>query len=430
MLRPYQHAGIEWLRSRERAALLADQPGLGKTVQILRSHSPDHGLVIVCPKSAKAVWAREIAKWEIPLGVEVLSGGQSWRWPAAGSAVILNYANLPWLPCQVARAGNGRPGPVNGTPIAPTHVVFDECQALRKRKSLQHLRARALAKKCVRVTGATGTPVGGSPFDLYGMLLALGACPWGWFDFLARFNAFALPHGGHDFRRDARGHIIVDPRVAAELAPIMLRRLRVDVAAELPPKIYREVEITHTRATHVELDRVGVECAKWLDADELPPFTEFAAVRKLIAEERIPYLRDALDAREDRGEIGIVLSAHRAPVIAAGARPGWGAIHGGTPEIERVRLIDAFEAGGLRGIAIVLRTAATAISLPSADYVLFVDRSWDPDENEQAEDRANRLSRTKGPIQVEIWTSKHPIAKHLTRILARKRALVSAVLKE
>src|SRR5690606_14909904 len=127
------------------------------------------------------------------------------------------------------------------------------------------------------------------------------------------------------------------------------------------------------------------------DADELPPFQEFAHVRKLIAAERIPLIAPAQEFREDLDQIGLIFSAHLDPVIAAGSRPGWGAIHGAVPESERARLIDNFEAGKLRGLAIVIKTAATGISLPSADYEIFVDRSWDPDENEQAEDRANRM---------------------------------------
>jgi hypothetical protein len=204
----------------------------------------------------------------------------------------------------------------------------------------------------------------------------------------------------------------------------------VDVAAELPAKLYQRINCDHKRATTAELDRIGKVCAPYFDRDELPPFTEFAQVARMIADERIPLLKERLDLREDHGEIGLVLSAHTAPVFAAGSRPGWGAIHGGTPERERERLIDAFEAGQLRGLAIVLQTAATAISLPSADYEIFVDRSWDPDLNEQAEDRANRLNRTKGPIQIEIWTSDHPVSRHLERVLAMKKALASAVLGE
>jgi hypothetical protein len=429
--RPYQLDGSAWLLPKDNAAL-GDQPGLGKTIQILDSHPKDHGLAIVCPKSAKSVWRKEIDAWGIDLRVTVLQGVNSWRAPKPGECVILNYAILPWTPAQIKRAREAgkKPGPAIGDCDWPVHVVADECQALRKSKSLQTTRFRALMRKCAKVTGSTGTPVGGTPFDLYHMLSALGCCPWSWPVFLRRFHAFELPHGGYDYARDSSGAILVDPRVKHELAAVMLRRLRVDVAAELPAKLYQRINCDHKRATTAELDRIGKVCAPYFDRDELPPFTEFAQVARMIADERIPLLKERLDLREEHGEIGLVLSAHRAPVEAAGARPGWGAIHGGTPEPERERLIDAFEAGQLRGLAIVLQTAATAISLPSADYEIFVDRSWDPDLNEQAEDRANRLNRTKGPIQIEIWTSDHPVSRHLERVLAMKKALASAVLGE
>lgn len=444
-LRPYQRDTIERLLARDTSplltgrGLLADQPGLGKTRQLLELHARwaamqpgGAGLAVVAPKSAKSVWAAEITKWGYDLRVSILTGGQSWRWPAPGECLILNYANLPWMPSQVrdAKAANKRHGPPI-TPVDwPVHLVLDECQALRKRKSLQHLRVRALGKKCAKVTGSTGTPVGGAPFDLYGMLLALGCCPWTWFEFLRLFSAYELPHGGHDFRRNERGEIIVHPMVRQDLDKIMVRHLRKDVAADLPPKLYRYVNVDHKRATTAELDRLGVVCAPYFDADTLPPFDEFARVRRLIAEERIPLILPFQKEREERGEIGLITSAHRAPVEAAGAREGWAMIHGDTREGDRTSAVAAFEAGDLRGLAIVLKSGATALNLPSADYALFVDRSWDPDENEQFEDRANRMNRTKGPIDVEIWTSAHPVSKHLVRILSTKKALASSVLAE
>lgn len=436
-LRPYQRDGVAWMLERP-ACLLADQPGLGKTRQILETHRAyverkgGAGLAIVCPKSAKAVWRAEIQKWNIPGTVHVLEGRDAWRPPEPGEIVIINYAILPWRPVEIRTAKQA--GKKHGAPLGsfdwPIHLVFDEAHALRKPKSLQSARAKAMTRAVDKVTGATGTPVGGQPFDLYGMLGALRCCPWTWFEFLRKFNAFELPHGGYDFRRDASGAIVVDPSVAADLSRVMLRRLRVDVATELPPKLYRRINVDHKRATATELDRLGLALAPYFDADDLPPFTEFASVNRMIAEERIPLLADYQREREDAGQIGLIMSAHRAPVVAAGSRPGWGAIHGGVPEGERERLITDFEAGRLKGLALVLKTAATAISLPSADYVLFVDRSWDPDENEQAEDRANRMNRTKGPIEVEIWTSAHPVARHLDRILKRKSQLARDALNE
>lgn len=436
-LRPYQIEAVDWIASRARC-LLADQPGLGKTAQLLHAHAKflarekDAGLVVVAPKSVKSVWQSEPRKWGFDWPVTILTSGDQWRWPEPGEVVVLNPALLPWTPAQVkqARAMGKKHGPAIEAPDLPVHLILDECQAYRKNKSLQHVRARALSKKCAKVTGATGTPIGGRPFDLYYMLQTLQCCPWSWFQFLRGFNAYELPHGGYDFKRDDDGNAVVEPSIRRDLRRVMLRRLRRDVVADLPPKLYREVDTDHKRATIAELDRLAVECAPYFDADELPPFAEFAHVRKLIAAERIPLIKPAQEFREDLGQIGLIFSAHLDPVLAAGSRPGWGAIHGAVPESERARLIDDFEAGKLRGLAIVIKTAATGISLPSADYEIFVDRSWDPDENEQAEDRANRMDRSKGPIEIEIWASAHPVSRHVARVLARKRALGAAVLGE
>ena len=162
----------------------------------------------------------------------------------------------------------------------------------------------------------------------------------------------------------------------------------------------------------------------------MPELADFARVDRLMAEERIPHIAPAQKEREGRGEIGLMFAAHRAPLVAAGSREGWGLIDGGTSQKRREALVKAFEAGDLRGLAINIHAAATALNLPSADYVTFIDETWDPFANEQAEDRANRLSRVKGPIEVERWRSNHAVCKHRRKVCARKVRLSKDTLNE
>ena len=91
---PFQREGVAWLAGRH-TALLADPMGLGKTVQTLCA-IPEHApVLVVAPAVAKGVWQREAARFRPDLKVTVLSGRGSFRWPAPGEMIVVNYDILP-----------------------------------------------------------------------------------------------------------------------------------------------------------------------------------------------------------------------------------------------------------------------------------------------------------------------------------------------
>ena len=86
VLFPHQRAGVEFLATAKRA-LLADEPGLGKTAQAIRALKLLHDkgedvfpILIVCPNTLKKNWAREFNKWW-PEGVitQVIKGSATQR---------------------------------------------------------------------------------------------------------------------------------------------------------------------------------------------------------------------------------------------------------------------------------------------------------------------------------------------------------------
>ena len=63
-LKPFQRAGVRYLLE-QRRAFLADEQGLGKTVEALATLEADgaYPAVVVCPASLKLNWMREIERW-------------------------------------------------------------------------------------------------------------------------------------------------------------------------------------------------------------------------------------------------------------------------------------------------------------------------------------------------------------------------------
>ncbi|MCW3039994.1 MAG: ATP-dependent helicase, partial [Solirubrobacterales bacterium] len=80
-LQPFQHAGVRYLLKRRRS-FLADEQGLGKTVQALATLEVDgaYPAVVVCPAGMKLTWQREAAKWLPHRTVAVLHGRGQVQW--------------------------------------------------------------------------------------------------------------------------------------------------------------------------------------------------------------------------------------------------------------------------------------------------------------------------------------------------------------
>jgi SWI/SNF-related matrix-associated actin-dependent regulator of chromatin subfamily A-like protein 1 len=75
MLFPFQEEGIRFALEHE-GTLLADEPGLGKTIQAIGVINQDptlHRIIIVCSASMRIPWRRELQRWlSRPLSIAVV----------------------------------------------------------------------------------------------------------------------------------------------------------------------------------------------------------------------------------------------------------------------------------------------------------------------------------------------------------------------
>lgn len=104
-LYPFQREGVAFLGARTRA-LLADEPGLGKTGQVLAALPALSRTVVVCPAVARMVWVEETEKLRPDLRVRRVteSGFAS---PQPGEIVVAGYEDVAMrlLPRQIPGAG-------------------------------------------------------------------------------------------------------------------------------------------------------------------------------------------------------------------------------------------------------------------------------------------------------------------------------------
>lgn len=152
---PHQVEAIRWLVSMETGAILADEPGMGKTVVTigLFLEKPVRTTLIIAPKSVVPQWESEIRKFsDLSVSVVDKRAPPSGQFPdvcLASYSVLKRLPDdlLPWL-----------------FQIKWDRVVCDEAHAMKNGSSQTFLNAMRLQADC-RIA-LTGTPIQNKSADL------------------------------------------------------------------------------------------------------------------------------------------------------------------------------------------------------------------------------------------------------------------------
>lgn len=407
--RGYQVEDSRWM-ARVGSGINGNEMRTGKTVEILALFKDQ--AMVVCPLAAVAVWAKHVREWTPWLTPVVIDHPSKFCWPEAGQVTILHYDAMPET--------------FKGRPVRDTVLVFDEAHFLKNPRTQRYKKADKLVagvfEQQGRVWLASGSPAPNKPAaELWTLmeLLRVGKKLFG---------------SARSFSKAAR----FDPtgQVAGTLTRVMVRRLRKHVAAEMPPK-QREtlvLELPPDETVGVldqtwklikerGLDKEPDKLLKALFSD--PDFQSYSRIRKALAVWKTAYAVQWAEEMNEAEEPGIIFSAHVEPVeTIAREVPGWRCIHGGVSPAERERIVEAFQTGKCN-IAVTIKTAGFALDFSRSTTSLFIDRSWTPGDNLQAEDRCINLEEPL-PRSYTFLELNHPLEEHIANVLARKTAEIES----
>jgi superfamily II DNA or RNA helicase len=183
-LRDYQKEGVRFLITQaEEGALLADDLGIGKSLQALRAaRLLEVPTVVVCPAFVREVWSREIKKWWPSAAVVHLQGTKTKCKACKGEKVTPEGERCPEcsetgtvdLRCNspatiyvmnydIAHVW----GPLLQRDLASFTIVFDEIHMLMSDRSRRSAACRELARVAKYRIGLSGTPMTSRPRDLW-----------------------------------------------------------------------------------------------------------------------------------------------------------------------------------------------------------------------------------------------------------------------
>lgn len=418
-LYPYQEAGVEFLAGRK-AAMLADDPGLGKSAQAIRACDAAIVLrvLVICPASVVENWKREIVQyrqgdWTAYVTSFDKAVGADFKRLLADQWDVLIVDEAHYLKNPTAKR---------------TKAIYGSGAELKD----------ALASRAAQVWVLTGTPMPNNASELFTHLRALHPAsvtsertglPWTFHQFTSAYCT--MKHTGF-------GMSIVgsknEAKLNSKLEGFMLRRRKAEVLTELPALTFGEV---------------------WLEGNvDGISFEEAELVRKVLAEKGAEGLRsitmhsgslrritgmakalpaaqwvnDWLDSTpEDRK---IVVFAHHLDVIEVlYDKLHTRAVHvsGHVKQVERQKAVDRLQSDPAIRVFIGQITAAgVGITLTKASDLLFVESSWVPAEMEQAAQRIHRIGQTE-PCLVRMAMIAGSIDEDIQRAIARKMKSISAV---
>ena len=395
-LRPYQKKGLDWLCFLHKYGLsgvLADDMGLGKTIQalaLLLRLKKDEGRspsLIVAPTSVITNWQRESERFAPSLKVIIYDGAEREvkRANFAQADIILTSYAILRRDAEVLKGTHFR------------YVILDEAQHIKNPGSLGARAARALDAD--RKLALTGTPLENRLTEL-----------WSLFDFLMPNFLGTESHFRNRYARpiEIDGNAGVRDRLKRRVHPFMLRRLKDEVAKDLPPRtdsivpvdlspgqqaLYREMLVTARSRIDSIIANVGFKKARISILSELlrlrqvccdprllklPPGTRLPPSAKLEAFSEL--VRDCV------GE------GHRALIFSQftemlGHLTAWADEEGLRYEYldgstkDRQERIDRFQAkDGPPLFFISLKAGGTGLNLTAADYIIHFDpcgtRPW------------------------------------------------------
>lgn len=403
---PYQKAGIEYA-STNNNVLLADQMGLGKSIQAigLINLLKIKSVLLICPASLKLNWQRELEKWLVDsLKIEILDTKKS-KNVVDADIIIVNYDILhkfEWL--RVINWGLiicDEVHFVKNPKSKRSKYVYGEWDSNKNTYKIKPLQAD-------RKLLLTGTPILNRPIELFSILQFLGF-RMKWLNYVEKFCDGHQTEWGWDVKGSSN-ELELQQLLRSNY---MIRRLKADVLKELPPKIRQIIEIPvekfpkQIRAEMRLLDNLIELRAKLktLKKDNSSDFNEKASelismqrtylaelsrIRHITALAKIPHIVEHVkDSLESCNKI--VIFAHHLDVIEALKLrfPTISVSLVGNDKVEdRQEAVDRFQNDPNIHLFIGSITAAgVGITLTAASLAIFVELTWVPGDISQAEDR-------------------------------------------
>lgn len=455
---PYQRAGIEYAAQRKRS-LIGDEPGLGKTAQAIgQINLLQHvNVLIICPASLKQNWRNELESW---LTVKRTIGiAEGTKFPEA-QIVIINYDIIgknraaidsrAWDFCIVDEAHYLK------TPSAQRTIdILGGTKHKKDPVTQQKIDVKVKPIQAKRWCFLTGTPILNRPVELWP--LAHFIAPHEFSNFFEYGKRYC---NGYQKVINRQGDTAWDWSGASNLTELqqrvrslfMVRRKKVDVLTELPPKIRQiipvdkiktdekktvkqlQLDLTTAKKAVMEASETEYEtAAKKLRSKIELSIEIMAELRKAAAMQKLPYVFEIVDNLLAAGEKVVIFAYHHETIdkLATYYQNCSVVIDGRTKNEDRQPQVKRFQEDPAVTVFIgSIGAAGVGFTLTAASTVVFVELDWVPGNVSQAEDRLHRIGQTAQCVNVLHIVVDGSIDAYMAKSVIAKQAIIEKALDD
>lgn len=470
-LREYQLKGVKWMIALWQNGLngiLADQMGLGKTLQTisflahLRSKSITQKFLILAPLSTLANWVKEVKRFCPDFPVMLFHGDKEkrkelkdeldrlmpekvWGTDGEGKRTVINEIDNKNFPLIVTSFEVCLSEIRYLRKLHYKYIVVDEGHRLKNHECRLFKELKTLSTDNRLLL--SGTPLQNNLKELWSLLNFIMPDVFGslddfesWFD----FNADSV-----DEQRD-----LVVKKLHNIMRPFVLRRLKTEVAKDLPKKkeiilyahmtpvqadfnkqltektleaVMRQKQAMYTSSTLASFRNTVMQLRKNANHPDLitAPFEQdifFPPVQKLLDDCGKMQLVDRLLSHLRKGNHKVLMFSQMTKMLDLLGyfleERGYNTfrIDGSVPQATRQERIESFNNDKEHGVFLLsTRAGGLGINLTSADTVIIYDSDWNPHQDMQAMDRCHRIGQTK-PVHVyRLATANSVDGKMLAR---------------
>lgn len=442
-LRTYQLDGVGWLerlRQMHLNGILADDMGLGKTLQAITAitqHKGDHPhslSIIVCPTSLVHNWKEEFLKFNPKLKVLPVDGTPTQRKKLLTDvkqfdAVITSYSLLQ-KDVEIYK----------GIPF--DYAILDEAQHIKNRGTRNAKSVKMIQAKHRLIL--TGTPIENSLDEL-----------WSLFDFLmpgllSSYDRFVEKY----IRTPNQSQGTSIEVLRRKVSPFILRRMKKDVASELPPvseivyhchlsDIQRELYHSYAQSAREELSRLVKK--EGFDKIQIHVLATLTRLKQICCHPAI--------FAKDKPEMGdsakyemflellqtLIESKHKTVIFSQYTRMlgimREDLLQRGIPfeyldgsSKNRMSIVKRFNEDEKIPVFLVsLKAGGSGLNLVGADTVIHYDMWWNPAVENQATDRVHRIGQ-KNSVSAYKLVTLNSIEEKIIDLQNRKRGIVKKVI--
>lgn len=451
-LKPIQTNAVNWLlelRAQGLGGVLADDRGMGKTVEVLaaiaaycaggrKAKQPQAPIIVAMEVKELEHWYKHARRFTPGLKTHVHHGPRR-----RNDEAFLREQDVILTTYDILRTRRDELLPLN-----PPYLFLDEAQAALRNPETERWRVVNQFRQGTCIVPVTGTPIGRSLVDLWSLLeLAVPGLFGTRKAFLDKASALA-PHGIESEGGPGRAQAFVD-QLRTLVAPFLMRRLKEDYPDQFPEKVPMVQYVTLDKAEAEDyearrlraIDQVAEAIAEhgWYQArfridlvlDALRQKCSFPGGKRVGERSAKGQMLVEMVQQLLSGGHRILIYSHFNNIVGATShelrRAGVAtAEYIGNPK-QRDKELALFKAGHF-DVIVLAEIGKSGLDVPEADTVIVMDPWIDQSVMDQMADRVHRISSTYKQVTFYQLIAANTLEEHAQTVLKRYQNTASAIL--